>query len=250
MDVLELISKRMTNQEIANVLYITISTVKFHVTNLKKKLGNLNRSGLACYLAGGENRMITRKIEPKMVEYLDFKLKENGLAQHAIASRDFRSLLIQAACACVGIREVGGNNQGPMVELIQETIGGHSGEAWCLAFVETIIAYCELKLGVVSRLPATEHCLTAWQTSHPDLHVKYGPLPGAIIIWRHGSSSNGHTGIFLEHKDGIMKCVEGNTESGLSPQGKVERDGGGIYLTNRSMKGTGSLKILGFIKPL
>jgi hypothetical protein len=194
--------------------------------------------------------MIKRNIEQRMIAFIDAKLAGNGLAQHAIEVKDARLLLVQAAQACVGIREVGGNNKGPLVELIQETIGGHGQEAWCMAFVQTIIAYVEVKLGITSRLPAGEHCLTVLKESPEELRVKYFPLAGAIPIWQHGSSINGHTGFFLESlHDGLMSAVEGNTESGLTADGKVERDGGGVYMTKRSMKANGNMKIVAFLKP-
>lgn len=192
-----------------------------------------------------------RQIEPKMVEFLDQKLANNGLAQHAIAEKDARQLFILAAQACVGIREVGGNNSGPMVELIQETIGGHSKESWCMAFMQTCIAYAELKTGMVSLVAAGEHCLTVWALTPKSERVKIFPLPGAIVIWQHGKSQDGHTGCFLEADDKRknMRMVEGNTESGLNPKGDVERDGGGVYLTSRNVIKNGSMKVVGFLKP-
>jgi hypothetical protein len=190
-----------------------------------------------------------RQIKAEMISYLDDKLKENGLAQHSIDVRDARSLLILAAQSCVGIREIGGNNKGPLVELIQKTIGGAYQEAWCMAFVQTMISYVENKLDLKSRLIASEHCLSTWEAGKNSNRVSYFPLPGAIVIWQHGLSQNGHTGIFLEASDGIMTCIEGNTEAGISPVGKVERDGGGVYVTKRSMKGTGLMRVKGFLKP-
>ncbi|MEI6223084.1 MAG: CHAP domain-containing protein [bacterium] len=192
---------------------------------------------------------MNRNIESKLVAYIDGKLAENGLAQEAIKNKDARLLLICAAHACVGIREKGGNNQGPLVELIQETVGGHSGERWCLSFVQTLIAYSEVKLGITSRFPVGEHCMTAWNQANDDLRVKFQPLPGAVIIWRHGTTSSGHTGIFLESDGGQMRCIEGNTESGVNGDGSIESDGGGVYLTKRSMKQDGNMRVVGFLKP-
>lgn len=189
-----------------------------------------------------------RNIEKKMIQYIDDKIALNGAAQYAIANKDARGVFAYAMEACVGIRETGGNNSGPMVELIQETVGGHSKEAWCMAFVQTCIAFAEVKTGIVSRLPATEHCLTCWRSSPQGSKVLYFPLKGAVIIWKHGSTDNGHTGMFIEGNHNIFSAVEGNTESGIVG-GVVERDGGGVYMTNRSMKGNGDMKIMGFLKP-
>ena len=45
-----------------------------------------------------------------------------------------------AAEACVGIREQGGNNKGPLVELMQKTVDGKAqAEAWCMAFVQSML---------------------------------------------------------------------------------------------------------------
>ncbi len=191
-----------------------------------------------------------RIIEKALVTLIDKKLASNGAAQEAIAKKDARSLMVYAAEALVGTREQGGNNKGPVVELIQETVGSASREAWCMSFVQTCIAYAEHKTGVKSPLYVTEHCQTLWAKTKASQKVQSFPARGAIVIWQHGTSSSGHTGFFLESpKKGIMTCIEGNTEAGLSKSGSVERDGGGVYLTSRSMIKNGSMKVLGFVKP-
>lgn len=190
-----------------------------------------------------------RKIEPKMIEFLDVKLKDNGLAQHAVETKDARTLFRLAMQACVGIREKTGRNDGPMVELIQETIGSHSGEAWCMSAVQSCIAYAEVKTGVVSPIFPSEHCLTTWAKTPHEQRVKRFPLAGAIVIWQHGTSSNGHTGC-LESTDGdVMHTYEGNTTSGIDEKGKIEREGGGFYYCKRGFAGNGEMKVVGFLKP-
>lgn len=193
-----------------------------------------------------------RQIEKKMVEFMDKKLAGNGAAQDAIKNKDARAVFVYAAEACVGIREQGGNNKGPMVELIQETLGNAAQEAWCMAFMQTCIAYAEVKTGVKSPIYESEHCMTVWNKTPVKQRVKIYPARGAIVIWRHGTSSAGHTGAFLEgvgEGSKQMKCVEGNTESGLTASGSVERDGGGVYLTQRSMVKNGTMNVVGFLKP-
>lgn len=190
-----------------------------------------------------------RQIEKKMVDFLDKKLAGNGLAQQAIEKKDARTLFRLAAEACVGIREQGGNNKGPMVVLIQETIGSANKEAWCMSFMQTCVAYAELKTGVKSPLAASEHCLTVWAKTPKAQRVKISPLPGAIAIWQHGSSQNGHTGVVTGADEKNFTAVEGNTESGLNSKGDVERDGGGVYATKRNRVKNGSMKVVGFLKP-
>jgi hypothetical protein len=194
-----------------------------------------------------------RKLEPKMVAYLDEKLANNGAVADAIRRRDPRALLVPAALACVGIREATGNNDGPMVELIQETIGGHSNEAWCMAFVMTLLAYAELKTSITSPIYASEGCDQVW-TKTPAIHrVKVFPLPGAIVIWGHynskGQYTGGHTGILVGADEKTFYAVEGNTSGGQDPNGKVVREGGGCYYTYRNRFGNGDMKVRGFLKP-
>ena len=192
-----------------------------------------------------------RKIEPELVAFIEAKLMHIGAAQEAIANKDARRVMMFAAEALVGIREATGHNDGKMVELIQETVGGHSKEAWCMSTVQTCIAYAELMCGVKSPIFESEHCLTVWQKTPKSSRVKTLPKRGAIAVWNYPPSANGHTGFVeeYEHKPGKMMTIEGNTTSGLSTDGTIERDGGGVYQSERSTKGTLKMKLLGFLKP-
>lgn len=194
--------------------------------------------------------MIQRKIESKMLGFLDAKLSGNGACQHAKIVRDSRAVFCFAMEAMVGIRENGGNNKGPLVELIQETVGGHSGEAWCLSTVMTALAYAEWNTQTKSPLPATEHCMTLWQTVPKNMHVVSQPRRGAIAIYNYVGTSRGHTGVFLEEiEENVMLCVEGNTTRGISDTDEIVRDGGGVYLTKRSMIPKAPMTLVGFLKP-
>lgn len=200
-----------------------------------------------------------RAIKPAMVKYIDEKLKGNGLAQIAIRDKNPRLLLVEVCKAMVGIRELTNRNDGPLVELIQSTVGGANREAWCLSFVQTGVAYVELRLGIVSKLGVTEHCQTLWNQTPASMKVKTMPLPGAIPIWAHYSfgkkTTNGHTGVLYAADNKKFYAIEGNTTSGQTATGEVVREGGGVYLTERAMQGfpkiTGnaSMRLLGFIKP-
>ena len=192
---------------------------------------------------------MSRDIKPEMVAWLDMRLKGNGVAQEAIAKKDARQIFIEAARACVGIREEGGNNSGPLVELIQSTLGKAELEPWCMGFVQTLIAYAEIKSDRPSRVAASEHCLTVLHETPVTMRVQKMPLPGAIVIWRYQGTMNGHTGIVMEMDETTFKAIEGNTEAGVSPFGTVERDGGGVYLTRRNKTGTGKMLVQAFLKP-
>lgn len=190
-----------------------------------------------------------RELRPEMIEFFNQKLVGNGLYQDAFLKKDARTIMRLAAQVCVGIREQGGNNRGPMVSLIQDTVGGPDHVAWCMSFVQTCIGYAELKTGAKSGVAVGEHCLTVWRQTPEGQRVKFTPLAGAIVIWRHGSSDAGHTGIVESCDETSFFAYEGNTESGLNPNGKVERDGGGVYHTHRARSGNGDMKVVGFLKP-
>lgn len=184
-----------------------------------------------------------RKIKPELVLLLDAKLKDNAVAQQALSNKDARTLMLCAAEACVGETEVGGNNRGNFVELCQQTVDNHAeGESWCMAFVESMIAYAELKTGISSPIYSSEHCLTVWKNTKPDYRVKNIPLPGAIVIWRHGNTSSGHTGFVKEYSGSTMHTIEGNTGQHFS-------DGDGVYQKVRSTSNDGKMKVTGFLIP-
>lgn len=189
-----------------------------------------------------------RELKPELLKYIDDKLAGNAIAQNAILDKDPRTLMVEAAKACVGIREATNQNDGYYVELIQKTSGGRKGDAWCAFFVMSIIAYAELKTGLKSKVKHSGSCASIWNSCTSDMLVKYNPLPGGLCVWRHHNGS-GHIGIVVAADEETMFLVEGNTTSGLDPDGKIEREGGGCYFTKRSRCPTGEMKIRGFIKP-
>lgn len=193
--------------------------------------------------------MDVRSIDRKMIDWLDKQLALNGLAQKAMKDKDATMLMRLAAQACVGIREKGGNNRGPMVELIQDTIGGRDPWAWCMSFVQTCIAYAEVKTDRDSAIYPHEHCMTVWVKTPRTARILKTPAPGSIVIWQHGNTQAGHTGIVEAVVDDGFTAFEGNTTSGLGEGDKVIRDGGGVYYTKRRLKAVGDMNIVGFLRP-
>lgn len=192
---------------------------------------------------------LARKIENPMVLWLDHKLKENGIAQYAIRHGQARTLFICAVEACVGIRESGGNNNGPLVRLIQETVGTAVREPWCMSFIQTCIAYVEIKLGIKSPIAVSELVTYVWEYTPKSQRVKFLPARGAIPCWRYKGTSKGHTGAVVEVEDNTFLCVEGNTNSGMNSKEKIVREGGGVYLKRRSLQSDREMELLGFLKP-
>lgn len=192
---------------------------------------------------------MNRHIEPELIRYIDTKLTLNGLAQNAIARKDARLLFRLAAEACVGIKEASGRNDGKMVKLIQETVGGASGEPWCMALVQSCLAYAEVKCEVVSPIAVSEHCQTVWSLTSKKQRVLKIPAPGAIAIWADIGKASGHTEIVISCDGKSFAAVGGNTSGTTKPGDKINREGNACVYTVRSMSSTKTRKLLGFLKP-
>lgn len=211
-----------------------------------------------------------RNIKQALVTIIDYKLRDNGSAKKAIKDKDARSLLIYAAEACVGELEQGGDNHGTFVELCQKTVDDRAnGESWCMGFVQSMIAYVETKLSIISPIASDENCLQVWELTPESQIVENIPKKGAIIIWCHTDTSTkksinpqtakrkfkysgkGHTGFVIEYDfDSAVKTmttVEGNTNKLGSSNGD-----GVFKKTNRNKikeKGKDSLEVVGFLIP-
>lgn len=159
---------------------------------------------------------------------------------------DFAKELIKVAETYLGTTD-GGTNSGATVEMFQRAVDGKAQkEPWCMAFVQFCVQQVQLNFSCTAVLFETEHCLTAWNRT-PESHKFSVPAPGRIVVWRHGTSSNGHTGIVTKVMDSVhFETVEGNTAPG---DGVVERDGDGVYRKTRSMKTIGTMSVVGFIEP-
>ena len=172
--------------------------------------------------------------EPKTIEQVKYK-------------PDALSALVKEALKYKNIHEKGGNNKGPEVEMFQKAVDGKaSGEAWCMAFVQYCIKKVQTELNIKSNIYKAEHCMTVWNKSPESMRVAK-PAPGCVVIWRHGNTTNGHTGIITEIVDNdYFMSIEGNT--GPSDD-VVVREGDGVYRKRRAMKGNGDMKVVGFLNP-
>lgn len=196
-----------------------------------------------------------RKIEPKLVSYIEKKLAGNGLYNVALESKDARTLVVLAAQALVGVKEKTGNNDGEMVRLIQETYGNANGEPWCMSLAQSCIAFAEVKTGKKSPVVAGELCSAVWRDTPKAQRVKYLPLAGALMIFidvntRTGKDKiSGHVEIVLSSDGKTVQCIGGNTSGTTKPGHAVNREGNGCYYTVRSAKGTASRRVAGYLKP-
>lgn len=154
----------------------------------------------------------------------------------SIVEQDANNLVYLAnkALVLMKVREIPKNsNDGHMVNLIQETVGGHSNEAWCVAQQMTCVAFAEQILNIKSSLYTTESCadLRAHSKGIPFGESKRGDL----WIFKHDNGT-GHIACFDAwiKKDVSARTLEGNTTKGLIGD-KIVREGGGSYACERAI---------------
>ena len=164
-------------------------------------------------------------------------------------------LLIAEAKRWVSFTESGGDNKGQVVEAFQKAVDGRAhGEPWCMSFVQYCLKQVDLTMDAILNkntaphvIEKTEHCLTSWYKTTKLAHFE-DPKPGRIVIWRHGTSTRGHTGVVIvvDKNSEDIWTVEGNTGPSDST---VQREGDGVYLKRRNRNGTGRMKVVGFLEP-
>lgn len=176
---------------------------------------------------------MTRRCPAALAAFLDSK---NLQAAHPT------QILVEAAQACVGICEVGGDNKGPMVELFQSAISRPLEQSWCLDFVQAMVSYVELKTGITSSLAATELVLNLWDCEKGYSEV-IQPQAGDIVIWQFKGTVHGHCGIVTGSDDTHWLTIEGNTSDSVD----IDRNGDGVYEKRRQKGGSKTMLELGFL---
>ena len=152
-----------------------------------------------------------RKIHADTIKLFDKLLENNALAQDSIVKNRARQLFVETAKSALGIKEVS-KNKGVEVELFQKTVGLSPGDSWCMAFMQSCIAYVEHKTAIVSPIYASGTCMEVWDNSPVEQRVKVLPLAGAIAIWQHLTNPiHGHTGMVLDCDGVSFHAIEGNT---------------------------------------
>lgn len=150
-------------------------------------------------------------------------------------------LICAEASKWLEVREKG-FNKGKEVEMFQKAADGRaSGEPWCLCFVQYVAKQVAIQIDALGGSPLikTEHCLTLFNHMDDSYKSKVGGR-GMIPIWRHGTTTSGHTGIALDSGKIYFNTIEGNTNKAGS------REGDGVYAKKRLMVG-GKMKLMGFV---
>lgn len=191
-------------------------------------LPRLRRTGVGC----------VRTLPDALKAYLDARIPDVLNRQNPV------EVLTQAALSCVGVHNEGGNDRGYVVELFQSVVGKPCAQAWCLDFVQAMIAYTEAVTGKASPLPATELCLGLWNSAKAYSAVTPARA-GDIVLWRFGSTIEGHCGIILGSDSLRYQTVEGNT----SDSQEIDRLGDGVWRKQRARGGSKTFVELGFLRP-
>lgn len=204
---------------------------------------------------------MARQLEPKLRSWYWFKLDANAIALATfkavitVGMLNPTQALVQVASVSDNFRELTGNNDGMRVELAQMTVNGKAEfEAWCMAEVQSKVAFVEKETGIKSPILPTEHCMTLFRHAKSNGYAITEPskfLPGDIIIWEHGTSDSGHTGVLIKWiiPGKVMLVSEGNTTAGLGPNGKIVREGGGGYIVERAVGTIGDMNLRGAARP-
>lgn len=196
---------------------------------------------------------MTRKIAADLYVEFENRLTNVNQAQNCIAVGDARGLLVEAAHAFVDLHEVT-DNRGKWIDVMNNDIGNPMGASWCMAFVQSCIAYVEKRTHVISPLEADGTCMTVWDNSPISQRVKSLPLGGAVAIWQNVADKNhGHTGIVIDCDGTSMHTFEGNTSASKKLHDGVESDGDGVFRSERrwdlfNVDDRGKL-LLGALKP-
>jgi hypothetical protein len=143
------------------------------------------------------------------------------------------TFLIAAAASLVGVREEGGNNRGPMIELFLRGVKQPPGQPWCAAFVHHVGYWSHFDYGVERSswpLPATASCYMLGANAKERGVLREEPEDGDVfLLWNAQLVRFAHTGVVARvreegetpGKSAWFDCdtIEGNTDLGGSREG-------------------------------
>lgn len=160
-----------------------------------------------------------------------------------LALTDPTAMMRAVAAGCDGLTDVA------KIDLFRKTVNPNpTGEAWCADFLQSLIAYAELKTGKSSfNIAVTESARNLWTLSK-NAFVVQTPEPGDLIIWGVRDSWQGHCGIITGSDSLLYYTVEGNTTP-YGQAGEIQREGLGVYAKKRAKRGSKTFLELGFLRP-
>lgn len=182
-----------------------------------------------------------RILNPELKKILDSKALDKD--NEAFITKDLVKMFILTMLVFDGIVEEGSDNNGKIVGLLQSTIGKSESEPWCMALIQSAIAFIET-FNCKSGVYPSEHCLTVWNKSVCEKPAI--PKAGDIVIWQFNGTSKGHAGVVLSVDKNGMTTIEGNTGPLVK---EIEREGDGVYKKLRSLQGSEKMRVVGFLRP-
>lgn len=192
---------------------------------------------------------ILRCVNPILFDRVKASLKERAIDPEHRTPQE----LVVACCSILNalhMVEDAGDNRSTAgdIELLQDTIGGHHGESYCMATQQTITAIVEALTGKISNLYPSESCTDVYDHAR-QMGVMLLPVasteiePGDIAIWRARNLSwKGHTGRVIAKIPDTMsfQTFEGNVGLG----DKLE----GVKYKERNRGGWSDMYLAGFIR--
>ncbi len=148
----------------------------------------------------------------------------------------------------VGVREHGGPNRGPEVAAYLKSVGLNQGYAWCAAMqqwcFDAALKQAKVKRGDLARHAAVRQLFRLTKARGKLMPSSRAGSRGQLMCFQHGRTQYGHIGLVVTGTDskGKLKAIEGNT----GPDGG--RDGDGVYLKVRPVRGYGKLQTEGFLE--
>ncbi|WP_299187615.1 CHAP domain-containing protein [uncultured Aquimarina sp.] len=129
----------------------------------------------------------------------------------------------------VGVRETGGSNRGPHVEMYLESVDLGPGYAWCAAFVSWVYQNTGIQTPLSGWVPS--YALERKRIYQRGKFSKSKPQQGDVfLIWYHKLNRPAHIGFVDQWGDKWIVTVEGNTNDNGS------REGDGVYRKRRLKK--------------
>lgn len=196
---------------------------------------------------------VRRVVQPALLAAVHDELAKRGTSVELFGPAALTVLISQIfdSWHIVGDKAGGNASTSGRVELLQETIGGHDNESWCMSTQQTITGIVEALSQKASNLPASESCVGVW-TSAKAAGVEQLPAdslgvqPGDVAVWQHLGTALGHTGRVVAVKDdGGFTSFEGNTSTNVPT---VDRTGGHAVMKQRTRATMGTMYLLGFIR--
>jgi hypothetical protein len=140
-----------------------------------------------------------------------------------------RILVVEQARRSLGIRELSGHNDGPLVDEILSSVGLEGTQApWCAAF---IVWVGDKAFGSTLFNPYPRSAWSPTFLNKPTWDRQRGGIPlkpaDVFGIWFNSMGRVAHVGLVEKNEGDWLVTIEGNTNGGGS------RDGDGVYRRRR-----------------